>query len=131
MFSHKAKVDPMTAEDASEFVRPELVSAIEALRKRGLSKMQAYAAVGKGIGKSSDWVRYLVGRQSRVSVALHDYFNLKRYVTRLEGLTRDNLLIAQQIRDELDALARTEGDGSLYSVGADPQSSGTREASRS
>lgn len=65
----------MTAADSLAQTRPLLVALVERKRRSTGSKMAAYLAVARTVGRSTTWVRKVVGRQF-VAIELHDYLNI-------------------------------------------------------
>ena len=130
MRTKRARRSMTTADQAADLVRPNMLTAVEALRSRGYSKMQAYSAIGRDMGRSVTWLRKVIGRQPDAFVGFHDFLNLNEICSRLERATALNNRIADEIRDSLDADSQTrEAIAQLPAVGG-PSASGRARATK-
>jgi hypothetical protein len=73
----------ITAEHEIGLVRPNIVASMKALQERGLSRMEAYAALGSMLGKSQTWVRKVIGRQPDAAIYLRGALNIRSAYDRL------------------------------------------------
>lgn len=73
----------MTAQSEAELIRPHVVAVLAKMRERGLSQMDAYAALGREVDKSPTWVRRIIGRSPDVAIRLRDALNVRAAYERL------------------------------------------------
>jgi hypothetical protein len=111
----------VTAQSEADLVRPQIVAAVAKLRERGLSQMNAYAALGREVEKSPTWVRRIIGRSPDVAIRLRDALNVsaayERLCARIEAAAdaaeASNALLREELHAALGAdspaLARTPG----------------------
>ena len=100
----------MTAEQAAEWIRPDLARVVAAKEERLGSRMRAYEALGSKLGRSPTWIRKVLGRAPDVTVGLHDALNIRAAYERLckhiadgtDAIEAEN----QKLRRELDAALR-------------------------
>jgi hypothetical protein len=97
----------MTAEQELGLVRPNIVAAVEALQSRGMSRMDAYQALGSMLGKSQTWVRKVIGRQPDAAIYLRDALNIRtayeRLCARIEAAADAAETNNNALREELHA----------------------------
>ncbi|MCJ2129251.1 hypothetical protein [Methylobacterium sp. E-045] len=97
----------MTAEQELGLVRPNIVAAVEALQSRGMSRMDAYQALGSMLGKSQTWVRKVIGRQPDAAIYLRDALNIRtayeRLCARIEAAADEAETNNNALREELHA----------------------------
>ena len=122
MRTKRSRREMTTADQAADLVRPNMLNAVAALRERGYSKMQAYSAIGRDMGRSVTWLRKVIGRQPDAFVGFHDFLNLSEICSRLESATALNNRIADEIRDSLNADAQTSDSVVAVSAVSDPSS---------
>lgn len=114
----------MTAEQELGLVRPQLVDAVEHLMRDGRSRMDAYDALGRKLGKSARWVRRVIGRDEAVVVRLRDALNIAAAYDRLcarvaaaaDAIEAEN----EELRRELDAALLRRDRAVLARTGETP-----------
>lgn len=102
----------ITPDDAREAVRPPLVLLVDHHVEQGSDRMQAYGRVAGLVGRSSAWVRRVLGRDPRATVGLHDALNIRaaydRVCAHVEATTARVDALADALEDYADeAPART------------------------
>lgn len=111
----------ITAQSEADLIRPQIIAAVAKLRSRGLSQMDAYAALGREVEKSPTWIRRIIGRSPDVAIRLRDALNIGAAYARLctsieaaadaaeasNAVLREELHAALQAR--LSVRARTPG----------------------
>ena len=111
----------MTAEQEVGLVRPNIVAAIEALQASGLSRMDAYRALGSMLGKSQTWVRKVIGRQPDAAIYLRDALNIRtayeRLCARIEAAADAAETTNNALREELHAALSGAGTPLLGTPG--------------
>ena len=97
----------MTAEQAAEWIRPDLARVVAAKEERLGSRMRAYEALGSKLGRSPTWIRKVLGRAPDVTVGLHDALNIRaayeRLCARVENAADALEAGNEELRRELDA----------------------------
>lgn len=105
----------ITAEQELGLIRPQIVRSVARLRKDGLSQMDAYEALGREIGKSSRWVRKVIGRDATAAVYLRDALNIRaayeRLCARVEAMADAIEAGNDELRRELDAALGSDRAG--------------------
>ncbi len=106
----------ITYEQAVEQKRSVVLEIVEKLKEAGAGKMDAYALIASRTGKSSTWVRRIIGRSPSVRIDLHDALNIRALHDSLHAhLAAGNDALAagnDDLRRQIDALACAHGDRS-------------------
>ncbi len=105
----------VTAQQELGLIRPNLVRLVAVIRKDGRSQMDAYDALGREIGKSSRWVRKVIGRDETAGIRLRDALNIRaayeRLCARVEGVADALEAGNDELRRELDAAVGSDRAG--------------------
>ncbi len=106
----------ITYEQAVARKRETVLEIVEKLTGAGAGKMDAYALIASETGKSSTWVRRIIGRSPNVRIDIHDALNIHALHDRLHAhLAAGNDALAASnadLRRQIDALACAHGDHS-------------------
>lgn len=97
----------ITADQEAQLLRAEIARAVSALRRQGVSQMDAYARIAEAAGVSESWVRKHYGRNPNVGVRLRDFLNVRavydRLCHRVEASAARVDALAEALEDYADA----------------------------